>query len=433
MTGQVIEQVRTMAEQQFLDYFSVFKASLAGQGVKDMELRNQAINWFAASGLPGRGLEAYKYTDLRTLLPEILPPATAQAAVDIEQLQSALGEEIRGIDSYRVVFIDGFFAPELTEADLPAGVRFTSPGPHPAEVIELAKSDPLVALNLAFAVDGANLTLEDNVSLDKPLHLIFLNSGKSLLCERNYLQIGKNSELTVIETHVSLDGVSGQRNNVTGICLGEGAKFTHIKLQNEAEAAVHLATYMISIKAGAEYDGFLYPAGGALTRNELFIRFDGENARADISGAVILKDRQHCDTTMVVNHKAPACESRMLFKHLVDDSARGVFQGNVIVRPKAVRTDSKQMARALLLSDNAAFDAKPELEIYADDVVCGHGATTGQLDEEALFYLTSRGIPEKQAKAMLMQAFIGEALEKIGDENIRVAVTGLVAHRLENK
>jgi len=161
--------------------------------------------------------------------------------------------------------------------------------------------------------------------------------------------------------------------------------------------------------------------GAALARNQVYVGFDGEGSSADVSGACLARDRQHCDTTLVVEHRVPSCASRELFKLVLDDEARGIFQGKVVVAPDAQKSDGKQMAQALLLSETAEFDSKPELEIFADDVVCGHGATSGQIDEDLLFYLESRGLPEPEARAMLIQAFVGEAFEVVDNEVLREA------------
>ena len=193
-------------------------------------------------------------------------------------------------------------------------------------------------------------------------------------------------------------------------------------MQRDRDDAFHLSTWLVELGADARYDAFQFSTGASLTRNQVYLCFAGEGSAADISGAFLLRARQHCDTTLLVEHRVPRCTSRELFKGVLDGEARGVFQGKIIVSPGAQKTDGKQMAGALLLSETAEFDSKPELEIFADDVVCGHGSTSGQIDEELLFYLEARGIPESQARALLIQAFVGEALEKVEDETLREAL-----------
>ena len=206
---------------------------------------------------------------------------------------------------------------------------------------------------------------------------------------------------------------------MTELKVGDKAALKHVKLQRDGDDALHLSTWLVELGADARYDAFQFSTGAALARNQVYLRFAGEGAAADMSGAFLLRGQQHCDTTLLVEHRVPHCASRELFKGVLDDEARGVFQGKIIVSPGAQKTDGKQMSGALLLSERAEFDSKPELEIFADDVVCGHGSTSGQIDEDLLFYLEARGIPEAQARALLIQAFVGEALEKVEDEALR--------------
>jgi len=179
--------------------------------------------------------------------------------------------------------------------------------------------------------------------------------------------------------------------------------------------------WLATLGADARYDAFQMSTGAALARNQIYVRFDGEGSATDVSGACLMRGRQHNDTTLIVEHRVPRCVSRELFKVVLDDEARGIFQGKIVVSPNAQKTDGKQMAQALLLSETAEFDSKPELEIFADDVVCGHGATSGQIDEDLLFYLESRGLPEAQTRALLIQAFVGATFEQVENETLREA------------
>jgi len=210
-----------------------------------------------------------------------------------------------------------------------------------------------------------------------------------------------------------------QVNTALQVIVGDGAHVDHIKVTREGGKALHLSSLMANVGAKARFNTFTFTTGGAVVRNQLFVRFAGEETLANIRGATLLKGRQHVDTTMVVDHAALACQSREVFKTVLDDESRGVFQGKIIVRPGAQKTDAKMMTRALLLSDDAEADNKPELEIFADDVTCGHGATSGALDESLLFYLRARGLPEKEAQALLIQAFVGEAIESIASDALR--------------
>jgi Fe-S cluster assembly protein SufD len=239
--------------------------------------------------------------------------------------------------------------------------------------------------------------------------------------------------VTIIEAYVSVPGAAanGQHNTVTEIAAGEGASVAHIKCTADLGSATHLANWLVTLGAKSDYRGFQFTSGVALARNQLSLTFKGEGANLDLSGAFLAREGQHVDTTLIVDHAVPGCTSRELFKGVLEDHARGVFQGKVIVRPHAQKTDGKQMAQVLMLSPEAEFDSKPELEIFADDVVCGHGSTSVDLDEDLLFYCRSRGIPEAEARALLIESFIGEALQKVEREDVREALSVLARRWLD--
>ncbi|MBK5198047.1 MAG: Fe-S cluster assembly protein SufD, partial [Methyloceanibacter sp.] len=292
--------------------------------------------------------------------------------------------------------------------------------------------DPVLALNTALMTGGAALRIHQGVTLDKPIHLIQLDGkgAPASTVTRNVVVAEPGSSVMVVESFGSL-GIRGlQRNAATELLVGDKAAVRHVKLEREGEDALHLSTWLVGLGADARYDAFQFSTGAATIRNQVYARFAGEGSALDISGAFLMRGRQHCDTTLLVEHAVPRCTSRELFKVVLDDEARGVFQGKIIVSPGAQKTDGKQMAGALLLSETAEFDSKPELEIFADDVVCGHGSTSGQIDEELLFYLETRGIPEAEARALLIQAFVGEAFERIEDEGLRNAFAAASAEWL---
>jgi len=226
------------------------------------------------------------------------------------------------------------------------------------------------------------------------------------------------------------DAAAGQTNTLSEVMLGDRAELSHLKVTLEGGGATHLASWMTTLAAGSFYRAFHLTASTALVRNSLFALFQGEGAKVDISGAFLGRGNEHIDTTLVVDHAVPGCESRELFKGVLADRARGVFQGKVIVRPDAQKTDGKQMAQVLMLSEEAEFDSKPELEIHADDVVCGHGSTAAEIDADLVFYLRARGIPLTTARAMLIESFVGEALDKIEDEAVRAALAQIALGRL---
>ena len=288
-----------------------------------------------------------------------------------------------------------------------------------------ASDEPVAAMNAAFAKDGLTLSVKSGANIDMPIELVFLATAGDArtIATRIAIEVGAGASATLIETFLG-EG-SYLANSALTISLGEGARLDRITLERQASDAIHLADREVTLHGRAVLRDFTLTAGARLNRQNATYTFAGEHADARIAGAYLLGDRQHADTRLVVRHAKPHCTSRELFKCVMDDHARGVFQGKVIVDPGAQKTDGKQSSHALLLSETAEFDAKPELEIFADDVVCGHGATSGDLDHNHLFYLRSRGIPEREAKAMLVAAFVEEAFETIGNDHIRAALTDI--------
>jgi Fe-S cluster assembly protein SufD len=433
--------MRTKAEQAFSETFEAVAAKLPG-GPEVSDTRKEAIGAFAGLGLPHRRVEEWKYTDLRSSLKQALLPAFGDAppvlAKDIDAALEALGE----IDAHRVVFVNGAYRPELSA---PAGVRgleVTSLGqalrkagtPVSLRATPVPGQEAIIALNTAFVTDGAVVHVAKDAQIEKPLLLVFARAGRDarLLTTRNLITVGNGARATVIEIHVALPGAAdGQANAISEIKAGAGADATHIKVTLDGASTSHLAGWVIELAAGSTYRAFQLTAGTGLVRNHLLATFKGKDAKLDISGCFLGRRSEHIDTTLVVDHAVPGCESRELFKGVLADRARGVFQGKVIVRPNAQKTDGKQMAQALMLSEEAEFDSKPELEIYADDVVCGHGSTAAEIDKDLLFYLRSRGIPPNEARAMLIESFVREALEKVEKERLREALSAIAVHRLE--
>jgi FeS assembly protein SufD len=453
-----VQTFRSKAEQDLLDVYAAVREALPGAQNKAVAaLREQAIKRYASLGLPHRRIEAWKYTDLRSRLNDAFPLVQATgAAVSAAELERALGPRFAKLDAYNVVLAEGEFRPELSDVQ---GLKAAGAELHSlAETLEhlpealqplLAETgaqhagfeaerptrssgagdNPIIALNTALMTGGVVLELKQGVSLDKPVHLIHLDGPgePAAAFTRAIVIIGEGAQATLIETYAGLGGRGLQRNAVTQVVMGKDASLSHNKLQLEEDEAVHLSNWLLSLGEGARYAGFQFSTGAGLSRSELKIAFDGEGAMMQFGAAALLKDRQHGDTSMVIEHLKPGCTSRELYKAVLDDEAHGVFQAKVIVARDAQKTDGKQMGQALLLSEGAEFDSKPELEIFADDVVCGHGATSGQIDDELLFYLEARGIPEPQARALLVQAFVGEALEQIEYEPLRHALMGATA------
>ncbi len=433
---------RTKVEQALSHDFEAVAAKLPG-GRAVTEARKAAIGTFAALGLPHRRIEQWKWTDLRSAFKDPLSPAVGGAAkASAPDIDAAL-EDLAALDAYRMVFVDGQHVPELSTVAAAKGLEIASLAAalaksrdhagHGLIAASAIGQEAVIALNTAFMTDGAVIRIGKAVRLDKPLLLVFARTATEgrLVTTRNILELGDGAHATVIEAHVALRGAApGQANTLSDVSVGDGAHLTHTKCTVAGEAASHLATWLATLGKAATYHAFQLTASTGLVRNNLFVTFKGEGAKLDISGAFLGRGAEHIDTTLVVDHAVPGCESRELFKGVLADKAHGVFQGKVIVRPDAQKSDGKQMAQVLMLSQDAEFDSKPELEIHADDVVCGHGSTAAEIDEDLLFYMRSRGIPTAEARALLIESFIVEAIDKVGDERVRAALAGIATRRL---
>ncbi|MFO1107695.1 MAG: Fe-S cluster assembly protein SufD [Bradyrhizobium sp.] len=433
--------MKTAAEVALNDMFAAVRTSLPG-GDAVAALRRNAFDRFGVSGLPHARLEDWKYSDLKRLVRDAKPLAprpdsAARAAA------TGAGRRFAGIGARRLLVVDGEFAPELSDlAGLQAGVsiRATAEALKRDEpVLKIADSgrgiDPAAALNTAFAGDGVLIAIDSNVIVDRPIHLVFVSTARtpSAVFVRSRLEVGKGAELTLLETHEGPDRSDYQVNSVLDVTLGERAQLDHIKVTGEGDGALHIATLSAELGADAAYRGFGLVHGGAVVRNQMFLKLAGDRSSADVQQASLLAERQHADTTLVVDHAAVGSQSREVFKAVVDDEARAVFQGRIAVQTGAQQTDARMMARALLLSDDATANCKPELEIFADDVQCGHGSTIGALDERLKFYLMARGIPEKQAESLLIEAFVKEVIDSIASEGVRDALTQAMSDWLERR
>ncbi len=426
----------TPAEQRFLDLYASVSEKLPGaRSAAVRAWRDAARDAFMMQGVPHRRVEEWKYTDLRALMPEVHPLGglDSKAATDVS-VEAAIGKSLAHLDAYRAVFVGGCFRADLSTIQDAHGVTFEplrqileddGASAEAIEKLSLRQRDVIAALSTAFATDGAVLAVRPKARLEKPIHLIFISTDDkpALYALQHAISIGEGAEVSLIETH---EAHGSQALSHTRLAIGAGASVKHVRLA-ASEASKHLSSTAVTLAEGAHYEPLQMAVDGTLVRAEASIRFDGPNARCHYTGAMLLRAHSHADFTLVVDHAAPHCESRELVKAVLGGRSRGVFQGKVIVERGAQKTDGKQMANALLLSDDAEFDSKPELEIFADDVVCGHGSTAGQLDEDMMFYLRARGIPEVEARSLLIAAFVGEALDRIENEALRAALDEKVA------
>jgi Fe-S cluster assembly protein SufD len=291
----------------------------------------------------------------------------------------------------------------------------------------VAVDDAAVALNTALMGDGVVIRLAAGAVTERPLHLVFVGpQTPAALFTRSLVVLEEGARAMLIESHEG-SGADYQINAALELKVGDKAHVDHVKLIDEGAKALHVSTLMAAVGAQARFNAFSFTTGGAAVRNQMFLHFAGPETVAGIRGVNLLKGRQHADNTLVVDHAVGGCQSRELFKSVVDDEARSIFQGKITVRPGAQKTDAKMMTQALLLSERAEATNKPELEIFADDVQCGHGATAGALDQDLLFYLKARGIPQAEAEALLIQSFVGEAVEGIEHAGLREVLMEAVA------
>jgi Fe-S cluster assembly protein SufD len=403
----------------FLERYETLVATLPG----DSALRAAAAGAFRSAGLPGatqgRRSEAWKYTSLRPVAETHFRsggPSKGAAETILASLPL--------LDAPRCVFVDGRF--------------FSSAGAgQPATPFEIAHfadqpdfgtltwpdREPMVALNTMLAEDGAVLHVPAGQD-GGTIQLISIATTNADLHPRHAIRLDPGAKLTLVEISAG-EGVYLQ-NTVAEIHVADGAHLTHIRLQDEALGAFHVSTTYAEIATNATYDSFTLNVGARLSRTEVHANLVGVGATAHLNAAQLLTGSQHADFTSVVGHLAPNGTSRQTVKNVLSGRSRGVFQGRIEVARAAQKTDGYQMNQALLLSPDAEVDSKPELEIFADDVKCSHGATVGELDAEQIFYLRSRGVPEAEARAILVRAFLAEALDAVTDEAIRDRLNGVI-------
>ena len=358
--------------------------------------------------LPHRKMEDWRWTDLRQIIDRPYPPRqnVEATAADVERLVAS--SPFAKVAGARMVFVNGHFAAKYSQLK----------NDDTAPVVNA--DEPVTQMNAAFATDGAHLRISGTA--DTPIELVFVStkSDPRTIATRNVIEVAEGASATLIETHVGEGAYLA--NSVTEIRVGRGARLDRVKVERESEEAIHLAHAHVTLARNSVLNDFTLTSGARVNRQNGTVVFAGEGIDAKVSGAFMLAGRQHADTRLVIDHREPGCTSRELFKCVMDDHARGIFQGKVMVRRNAQKTDGKQSSHALLLSETAEFDAKPELEIFADDVVCGHGATSGDLNHDHLFYLMSRGVPEAEAKSLLIAAFVGEAFDTVVHEAVRDAL-----------
>ncbi|WP_426441218.1 Fe-S cluster assembly protein SufD [Bradyrhizobium genosp. P] len=417
--------------------FTAARGRLPGAGAV-ADARAHAFEAFERAGLPHPRLEDWKYTDLRALMPEVLPLAPHPDAAALVRAEAAVAQTaLEG--SAKLVLVDGVFAPDLSDvAAIGKGVNVRTvreilENPARADLLISLTTDAMISLNAAMVTDGVVVTVDDGIALIRPIQIIHVaTKPSSSAFTRSHLRLGKGAQATLVENFVAADGASAyQSHDVVIVWIDEGANLSHLRVLADATDAANISSSIITVGAKATVNCFNMTCGGAVSRYQGFVTLVGARSELSVNGVNLLKDSQHGDTMLLIDHAAPHCTSGETFRAVVDDRGHSVFQGRIIVN--AQKAEGTMTIRSLLLSDAAEADNKPELQIFADDVTCGHATTSGALDDSLLFYLRARGLPEKEAQSLLIRAFLGEAVEKIADDGLREFVSAEVARWLETR
>jgi len=402
-------------------------------------LRRAAFERFSALGFPTTKNEDWHYTSPSAIADHefTLIPAPSGDVKPSELAPFTFG----AADWNTLVFVNGRFAAELSSIRAQSGVTVldlaTAWTREPALLGTIGtiagyENSAFTALNTAFMYDGAIVTVAPNTEVERPIHLLFVadaTAAKGMLHPRNLITVGRNAKATVIESYVSTGDAMYFCNPVTEVSIAETATLQHYKMQREGSRALHVGTIETHQARDSHYISFSFATGAALSRTNIYTTLAGEGCGATLNGLYMLDSDQHCDHQTMIVHAQPNCYSREVYKGILDGRSHGVFNGKVYVHPIAQKTDGKQTNNTLLLSDTAQIDTKPQLEIFADDVKCTHGATVGQIDQLALFYLKSRGIDAALARRLLTYAFAADVLEKIEIPEIRDGLEQMTLER----
>lgn len=425
----------------YLESFKAFEESLNGQAGGDFhKIRKDAIQKFEEFDFPTIKNEEWKYTNISQILKYNFVKA-GNTIISQELLNESL---IHGLPENIIVLVNGVFNNELTKllpqakgvtVDSFSNVLKDNPGFIAEYFSKYAKiENGFVALNTAFAQDGVVINIPDNKIIEDPIHILNFTGSRNehiLAQPRNLIVLGKGSQVKLVESYHSIGEEANLTNVVTEIISGEGSYLELYKIQDENPVSFHVNMTQVEQKRNSNFTTYTVSLGGALTRNDLNTELDDENAQANLYGLYIIDGAQHVDNHTLIDHAKPRCESREMYKGVLNGKSRGVFNGKVFVRKDAQKTNAYQSNKAILLSKDALIDTKPQLEIYADDVKCSHGAAIGQLDDESVFYLRSRGIGEQQARAVLIRAFANDVFDEIKLEPLHEHLNNLVFKKLK--
>lgn len=405
--------------------FARVEPQLPGAGLAWLrDLRQRAMQRFDAQGLPTTRNEAWKYTDVGPLARRSFPLRSEISQLSLAAIESYLLPRARD-NGYRLVFVDGRYSRELSSGPGHThGVQIKSLAEAVEHSPELVKdrlgrvadtTQGFAALNAALFSDGVFLHLESGTTVTEPIELVYVASGVTAAAAqlRNLIVAETRSRATIIETYIGLGDESHLTNAINEISLGDDAQIEHYQLEQESSASYHIRETSVRQQRASAYTAHAFHSGARLARNEIRVTLDGEDAACTLNGLYLGRARQHIDIYTWIDHRQPRGISREFFKGILSGHARGIFSGRTVVHPDAQKTDAQQLHHSLLLSDEAEADSRPQLEIYADDVKCGHGATVGQLDDDALFYLRSRGIDDVGARNLLIHAFAADVIQRM--------------------
>lgn len=415
----------TQAESELIERYEGAREGLAGS-VTVTALRDAAADQIKTAGLPHRRVEEYKYSDLRAFMKSAAPLAgatTSESAKAILETNDRYGD----LERYRIVIANGAFVPELSDVAALASEGVTvsdfnlalgeEGGSALLATPKSAGTDGALALNTAFVQGGVVISAKAGAQVSKPIEIVQVACGTGAQVTRCRIEVAKGAKLRLLETFVGETG-DGEINAVFDYDIGDNAVLAATRLIVGEANGARLFSTLARLGAEAHFKTLGFVAGPSFTRNQQFVAFAGENSRADLYGVTMARDTDLADQTLIVDHAVPHCNSREFFKTVLDGRAKGVYQGRINVAPHAQKSDGEMMTQALLLSEEAEMANKPELEIFADDVLCAHGATSGQIDEDLLFYLRARGIPEAEARTLLVMAFLAEAIEEFGEDDV---------------
>jgi len=430
--------------EKYVSEFGSQKTSKSDKSIPWLEtLRKKAVRSIDANGFPHARHEEWKYTDISKIRETYFRPVHGEPPSILWKQLNDAGLDLAGTIPF--IFIDGRFTPLFSDTlNLPKGIKIASlqqvlsenPNSLKWHLSQFSESSATVFsdLNTAFINDGAFIQIGQNTVLPDPIQLVFISTSQAepiLSQPRNLIILKERAQATVIQNFIGLTPKNDYLNNVvTEISLAEDAKLTHLLVQEENQETFHVNTIQVRQASNSRFDSHTFTFGGALTRNNLNIELGAEGAECNLNGLFMIDGEQHVDNHTRIDHLKPNCNSKEYYKGILDSSSRGVFNGKVYVHPKAQKTNAFQKNPNLLLSKNAEMDTKPQLEIFADDVKCSHGATVGQLDESAIFYLRSRGLEKSAARDLMIYSFAEEMIQQIRFEPLRHHLTKTLAAKL---